>query len=489
MSYEKPQASAGIEHDGMNGDTGNVIEVRDISKCYHVYEQPSDRLKQAVYPRIQRLLGRPSRQYFREFWALKDLSFDVKAGESVGIIGRNGSGKSTLLQLICGTLEPTGGTVQTRGRIAALLELGSGFNPEFSGRENVYMNGAILGLSEEEMAERYDSIVAFSEIEAFIDQPVKTYSSGMFMRLAFAVQAHIDASIVIIDEALTVGDVFFRQKCYARLEKLRDAGAAILLVSHSMPDIEQYCERAILLNQGEMRFIGSSSEAARHYYLINQGIHPTLVQDTSDSDSGTGFPAKLADHAPCLLPQEALLDITHCSQVSNGQAYCRAMALLDGGGQPCDTFRQGDKAIFYSEYVVTSDMGIPICGTVISNERGIIIHGKNSWQHEMEPAGHARAGTIIRCWQEITLDIGPGDYVFEAGLSTVSETEWNHRYQMSYEQIAASETRVCHVVNAGTFSVGLAMRNHVATLTHHGIADLPGRMRIDIVQENSTSTS
>ena len=253
------------------------IAVRDVSKCYQVYEKPGDRLKQAFYPRVQRAVGADARRYYREFWALRNVSFEVRRGETMGIIGRNGSGKSTLLQLICGTLSPTAGEIETNGRIAALLELGSGFNPEVTGRENVFMNAAGLGLSEKEIAERYDRIVAFSEIDDFIDQPVKTYSSGMFMRLAFAVQAHIDASIVVIDEALTVGDVFFRQKCYARLEQLREAGAAILLVSHSMPDIEQFCERAILLDHGNARFLGASSEAAKHYYLLHQPQRPDLV--------------------------------------------------------------------------------------------------------------------------------------------------------------------------------------------------------------------
>ena len=243
---------------GMSLSEEFAIAVRDVSKCYHVYEQPSDRLKQALYPRLQRAAGSAAKSYYREFWALRNVAFNVRRGETMGIIGRNGSGKSTLLQLICGTLTPTAGEIETNGRIAALLELGSGFNPEFTGRENVFMNAAVLGLSDEEIAARYGSIVAFSEIGDFIEQPVKTYSSGMFMRLAFAVQAHIDASIVVIDEALTVGDVFFRQKCYARLEQLRDAGAAILLVSHSMPDIEQFCERAILLDHGNPRFIGPS---------------------------------------------------------------------------------------------------------------------------------------------------------------------------------------------------------------------------------------
>ena len=190
-----------------------AIRVQNISKCYHLYDHPRNRLYQSVVPRFQRIIGRAPSTFFREFWALKDVSFEVKRGETVGIIGRNGSGKSTLLQIICGTLSPTSGLVETHGRVAALLELGSGFNPEFTGRENVYMNGSVIGLSRDEIDTRFDDIVAFADIGEFIDQPVKTYSSGMYVRLAFAVIAHVNADILVIDEALAVGDVFFVQKC------------------------------------------------------------------------------------------------------------------------------------------------------------------------------------------------------------------------------------------------------------------------------------
>jgi lipopolysaccharide transport system ATP-binding protein len=190
-----------------------VISVRELGKRYEIYDRPGDRLKQFVLPRFSRALGLNDRQYFREFWALKNVSFEVGRGETVGIIGRNGSGKSTLLQMICGTLNPTNGSIRVRGKVAALLELGSGFNPEFTGRENVHMNAALLGLSSDEIEARFDDIVAFADIGDHIEQPVKTYSSGMMVRLAFSVIAHVDAEVLVIDEALAVGDAFFNQKC------------------------------------------------------------------------------------------------------------------------------------------------------------------------------------------------------------------------------------------------------------------------------------
>lgn len=188
-----------------------AISVQNLSKCYRIYDRPQDRFNEMIVPCLQKAIGMKPHHYGREFWALKDVFFEVKKGETFGIIGKNGSGKSTLLQLIAGILEPTSGDLNVNGRIAALLELGSGFNPEFSGKENVFLNAGILGLTQEETESRYQKIIEFADIGEFIDQPVKTYSSGMMVRLAFAVQASVDASIVIIDEALAVGDIFFRQ--------------------------------------------------------------------------------------------------------------------------------------------------------------------------------------------------------------------------------------------------------------------------------------
>ena len=228
-----------------------AIQVTNLSKIYSIYNQPQDRLKQSVIPRLQQLVGLPPKRYFHEFWALRDISFEVGKGQTVGIIGRNGSGKSTLLQIICGTLSSTIGTVTTQGRIAALLELGSGFNPEFSGRENVYLNGAILGLSREEIDSRFDDIAGFADIGDFIEQPVRIYSSGMVVRLAFAVQAMVDPDILIVDEALAVGDEKFQRKCFARLEELKSKGTSILFVSHAAAQIVELCDKALLLERGE----------------------------------------------------------------------------------------------------------------------------------------------------------------------------------------------------------------------------------------------
>ncbi|CAI8959561.1 lipopolysaccharide transport system ATP-binding protein [Pseudomonas sp. IT-232MI5] len=237
-----------------------AIKLQDVSKCYHIYDKPRDRLAQ--------MFAGQRKQYYHEFWALRNVTFDIKRGETVGIVGRNGSGKSTLLQVICGTLNQSAGQVQTVGRIGALLELGSGFNPEFTGHENVYMNAAILGLSRAEVDERYDDITAFADIGEFIHQPVKTYSSGMIVRLAFAVQAMVDPDILIVDEALAVGDERFQRKCFARLDELKAKGTSILFVSHSGPQVVELCDRAILMERGERICTGSPMEVVRAYQKL-----------------------------------------------------------------------------------------------------------------------------------------------------------------------------------------------------------------------------
>ncbi len=235
-----------------------AIQVKGVSKCFEMYEKPHHRLQQML------CMGR--RRFYKEFWALKDIGFEVKRGEAVGIIGRNGAGKSTLLQIITGTLEATTGTVEFKGRVAALLELGSGFNPEFTGRENVYMNGAILGLSRKQIEEKYQEIIDFADIGDFIHQPVKTYSSGMKVRLAFAVQVVIEPEILIVDEALAVGDMFFQQKCYHSLKKLQEKGMTLLFVSHSLSTVRSLCERAVYLEKGKVVAVGSAGDVCDQYW-------------------------------------------------------------------------------------------------------------------------------------------------------------------------------------------------------------------------------
>lgn len=236
-----------------------AIAVRDVSKVYQIFERPQDRLKQ--------MLWRGRRKFHDEFWALQGIDFEVRKGETVGIIGKNGSGKSTLLQVICGTITPTTGTVERNGRIAALLELGSGFNPEFTGRENVFLNGAIIGMTRSEMAERFDDIAGFADIGQFIDSPVKHYSSGMFARLAFSVAIHVDPEILIVDEILAVGDAAFQRRCLAKFYDIRERGCTVLFVSHDQYQVKSVCQRAVYLENGRQKMFGLAGRVIDAYTI------------------------------------------------------------------------------------------------------------------------------------------------------------------------------------------------------------------------------
>jgi homopolymeric O-antigen transport system ATP-binding protein len=255
-----------------------IINVENLTKAYRIWAHPSARLKSPLLEAAarafppdtppRRALAARAARGFRDFYALHDVSFTVRRGEATGIIGRNGSGKSTLLQLIAGTLTPTAGRVDVRGRVSALLELGSGFNPDFTGRENVFLNGSIFGLSKREMESKFDEIATFADIGDFIEQPVKTYSSGMMVRLAFAVGLAVRPDILIVDEALSVGDVFFQQKCFKKLHEVLESGVTLLFVSHDMEAVRNLCEQVLLLNQGRLDFLGAPDETVSRYYAL-----------------------------------------------------------------------------------------------------------------------------------------------------------------------------------------------------------------------------
>jgi len=318
-----------------------AIKVENLSKCYQIYDKPHDRLLQ--------MLMRGRKQYYKEFWALKDVSFEVKKGESVGILGRNGSGKSTLLQMICGTLSPTNGSVRTQGRIAALLELGSGFNPEFTGRENVYMNGALLGLTTEQVDNCFDAIASFADIGEFIDQPIKTYSSGMLIRLAFAVQVQIEPEILVIDEALSVGDALFQKRCFQRIEKLVSNGTTLLFVSHEQENIRTLTNRALLLNKGMSQSWGLSSEVVLEYrrllheeeiaYFGHIANQLTAKSQTSDLNDVEEKPSK-NDAA-----LEKIESIGRSNKLSFGDGEIKVIRVetLDNEDKPCSVYYPGDQ--------------------------------------------------------------------------------------------------------------------------------------------------
>ncbi len=422
-----------------------AIKVENISKCYQIYERPRDRLLQ--------MLARGHRQYFREFWALKGVSFEIKKGETVGIIGRNGSGKSTLLQIISGTLNPTSGSVQARGRIAALLELGSGFNPEFTGRENVYMNAALLGLGQKEIDQKFDDIVDFADIGDFIDQPVKTYSSGMTVRLAFAVQAQIEPDILIVDEALSVGDAKFQAKCFERLRQLKDNGTSILLVTHSSEQIVSHCTQAVLLDRGNQLLVGSP------HTVVNRYMELLFGKDSSAT------PIEQPERTRTIAKDEfynlsRLTDIFATRPGYNQHEYRwgdRNALILDyyletsSDAYP-SVITSGEIAHLALSIHFLRDIRWPILGITVKTKEGITIYGTNS-----ELLGHgdfeniAKANAVVCADIEFTCNLAPGDYFVSVGIASRQGEEvipHDRRYDSIHLQVQAT-TKFAGVTDLG----------------------------------------
>ena len=397
-----------------------AIRIKNISKCYQIYDKPENRLKQFVFPKLQNLIGRSPQNYYREFWALRDVSFEVKKGETVGIIGRNGSGKSTLLQIICDVLTPTTGSVETNGRIGALLELGSGFNFEFTGRENVYLNGAILGLSKEQIDIRFDDIWRFADIGDFIDQPVKSYSSGMVVRLAFAVQSQLEPDILIVDEALAVGDAKFQAKCFERLKQLKENGTSILLVTHSGEQIVSHCNHAVLLDGGRLQLSGPPRDVVNRYVDLlfgkepNQGksmIEPEIeMQNKEIQGLELDFTSDVFATRSGYNPYEY--------RWGDGKATILDFFLKAGNEDYPATIPQGTHvklkiACQFNFFVLR-----PIFGVTIKTKEGITVFGTNSNLQQCCSGPHiGDAGAQVIVSMSFQCNLGAGDYFISLGVA------------------------------------------------------------------------
>lgn len=413
-----------------------AIRVSNLSKNYLIYEAPRDRLKQFILPRLQRMAGQAPNQYYREFRALNDVSFEVRKGETVGIVGRNGSGKSTLLQIICGTLTPTGGTVETRGRIAALLELGSGFNPEFTGRENVFLNASVLGLNNEEIDARFNDIAAFADIGEFIEQPVKTYSSGMTMRLAFAVQAVIDPDIFVVDEALAVGDEKFQRKCFARLEELKNRGSSILFVSHSPSSIVELCDRTLLLDHGTRLMYSGAPEAIRAYQQLiyspaeeqirlvskfraaDQSSDNALYSDQSQTMSV--IEQKTYDaFDPSLVPETTTIYPVQGAEIES-------IKIFDANGQGVNVLQPGGSYRFVVSGRFLTSLSAVYFGIHIKSISGVVVTGQRH-PEEGKSIEQIDAGKSFRIEFAFRMDVLPGAYFVGGGIWSSAEQNCAHR--------------------------------------------------------------
>lgn len=455
--FKKPEKALQMYSDDI------AVKVENLSKCFEIYNSPRDRLKQFLLPGLQRFFGKNLKKYFREFWAIQNISFEIKRGETVGIIGKNGSGKSTLLQIISGTLTPTTGSVHTRGRIAALLELGSGFNPEFSGRDNVYMNAALLGLSKQEIDEKYESIVEFADIGDFVDQPVKTYSSGMTVRLAFAVQAQVEPDILIVDEALAVGDAKFQARCFDRLRQLKDNGTSILLVTHSTEQIVTHCSRAILLNGGGVLEAGEPRQVANRYLDLLFGKERKTISAAPPQDAtpaATVLPSKGASYTL------NHLDDTFASHPGYNPHEYR---WGDGAASILDFYLAADgeayPAIIASGQMVTLGISVrftselirPILGVTIKTKEGVTVYGANSETLDIEEFKMlGRSSSVASVEIVFCCRLAPGDYFLSLGLATKQGedvTPHDRRYDAIHLQIGPTNSFF------GLVDLGLSFRN------------------------------
>lgn len=381
-----------------------AITVQNLCKHYQIYAQPKDRLKQFLLPRLQKILGKRQTKFYKEFKAIDDISFEVRKGETVGIIGRNGSGKSTLLQMICGTITPTSGHIETRGRIAALLELGSGFNPEFTGRENVYLNASILGLTEKEIDASYQKILDFADIGDFINQPTKTYSSGMMVRLAFSVIAHVNADILVIDEALAVGDAFFTQKCMRFLRNFMETGT-IFFVSHDTNAIRSLCNRAIWIDKGVLIEEGRPKELCEHYleeFFKSQQTHLEEKKQTNFSAIDESQILDYLDQRNQFINNSNLrndLKIFRfnpsAASLGTGDAIISSVKLLDESSNPLSWVVGGELVALEVVVSIKKSISSPIVGFFIKDRLGQNLFGDNTFLEYIDQPLHVNSGQVL----------------------------------------------------------------------------------------------
>ncbi len=359
-----------------------TIQVQHLSKKYQIYKRPGDKLRE--------VLGLTRRPLHQEFWALENVSFEVGQGQTLGIIGQNGSGKSTLLQILAGIMRQTRGDCFVSGKISALLELGSGFNPEFTGRENVFMNGAILGLDTRQMEERFEAIASFAEIGSFLDQPVKTYSSGMFMRLAFAVAVNVDPDILLVDEALAVGDLIFQHRCMHRMNRLRNSGKTIVLVTHDLGAVTKFCDRALLLDAGHLMEDGKPDAVVQKYRA--------LIFERERRYDGFGADAPNVDGAGVRMDEaqmpmaRTIPNIDH--RFGSGEATLLGIDLIDEKGRAVRELFGGEKAVVRISVRFNKDVSSPIVGFYLRDRLGVDISACNT-AYEGQTLPAARNGQVF----------------------------------------------------------------------------------------------
>ena len=427
-----------------------AIRVDDVSKLYKLYDKPSDRLKES--------LGLTRKKLYKEHYALHNVSFDVKRGETVGIIGTNGSGKSTILKIITGVLNPSGGHVEIDGRISALLELGAGFNMEYTGIENIYLNGTMIGFSREEIDAKMQDILDFADIGDFVHQPVKTYSSGMFVRLAFAVAINIDPEILIVAEALSVGDVFFQAKCYKKFEDFKKMGKTILFVSHDLGSISKYCDRVVLLNRGKKLAEGTPKEMVSMYkrIMVNQDKAEEIAAHQMDMSSLEEEDEKEIKEAACEGQWKNHYNLNpDVDEYGNGAAEIEDFAIIDENGNYTNAIVKGTRFRLKSKVKFKQDVHDPIFTYTFKNIQGVAITGTNT-MYEKKDVPLAKEGETYVATFEQDMFLQGGEYLLSMSCTGYRDGEFQV-YHRLYD--------VCNVtVVSDKNTVGFYDMNSVTTV-------------------------
>ncbi|MBF0452773.1 MAG: ABC transporter ATP-binding protein, partial [Candidatus Magnetomorum sp.] len=461
-----------------------ILSVNHLSKCYKLYDNPWHRAFEWVSNR--------KRIYHKPFWALQDISFQVNPGEIIGIIGQNGSGKSTLLKILSGIIQPTTGTYEIEGKLLAMLELGMDFNPNLSGKENIYRTAELWGFPKNYTKEQIGKIIEFSELGDFFERPVKLYSSGMAVRLAFSLFAFLKCDVLILDEVLAVGDIFFHQKCYKRIEKLVSDQTTIILVTHNMADVQAICNQAIVLDKGHIFFKGNAKEAAYMYYQIRhkgtKNVIPLQKVKNRDLQSGNectdSAEKSVSDKKPYWPPDEVFTSIPFSNETTV-PARLTKIAICNEQGMPCTSFNQGDFAHFFYEFYLYQDIDVPITVLSLTNKYNVTVHGKASSQYNniLVPA-KVQKNTYIRTCQCIHLKLSSGEYVLSCSLCTMPKNDYDQRYHLMQADLMKRISILTAVDGVGYFIItnnageGLQGR-------YFGICDLPGSCQVMISLQNS----
>ncbi len=450
-----------------------VLRVDHLGKRFKLYRTPWHRALEWAS------LGQ--RTYHTDFWAIRDISFEVRRGQFFGIIGVNGAGKSTLLKIISGALDPTTGSYQTHSQFFPLLGLGVDLNVSLTGRENVLTNAQLLELPPHYAQERMAEIADFAELGDFFDRPVSTYSTGMRMRLAFAMFAFLETDLLILDEVMAVGDIFFQQKCYARLNELIARNTAIILVTHDLTAIQQYCHEVIVLHEGAKIFQGRADEAVKKFVQARGTRTAKSAALTVKPEDAPLDLRQLKTGAPRFTwPTDEVFLITSLANRPDSRParFIRA-AVCDQHDQPCQVFRQGETAVFYYEFMVEQAIGAPIGSLEISNAYNLLLHSKTSLQHQIEVPAGAPGGSRVRVRQVVQMNLAPGDYVFSLGLLTLHPDLYANLANLSQQDLNEKTIWLNRVEQAGALVVTPGLGLGMAVL-HGGLCDLPGECQIEV---------